>query len=186
MASRALEFYVSRLSELDPELRVEGARGIEAFATNRLTVVASPQQSQELVASKKPSIVIASSGMATGGRVLYHLQAGLPDPRTTVLFVGFQAAGTRGRLLLEGATQLRMRGRDVPVAARIEQIDSMSAHADRDEIIRWLSGFARPPRQTFLVHGEPAALDALKVRIEATAGWPVHIARHEERVELDI
>jgi metallo-beta-lactamase family protein len=184
MAIAALEFYASRLDELDPELRVEDVKGIRAFATRRLTTVQSPQQSKELVASRKPSIVIASSGMATGGRVLYHLAAGLPDPKTTVLFVGFQAEGTRGRALLEGAKTLRMHGRDVPVAARIEILDSMSAHADREEIMRWLSGFEAPPATTYLVHGEPSALQALQARIDADLKWKTHIARHEERVEL--
>jgi metallo-beta-lactamase family protein len=115
---------------------------------------------------------------------LYHLAAGLPDPKTTVLFVGFQAEGTRGRALLEGAKTLRMHGRDVPVAARIEILDSMSAHADREEIMRWLSGFEAPPATTYLVHGEPSALQALQARIDADLKWKTHIARHEERVEL--
>ena len=99
--------------------------------------------------------------MATGGRVLHHLAAALPDPKNTVLFVGYQAAGTRGRQLVDGAKQVRIQGRDIPVAARIERIDSMSAHADAGEIMRWLSGFTRPPAMTYLVHGEPCALEAL-------------------------
>ena len=99
--------------------------------------------------------------MATGGRVLHHLAAALPDPRNTVLFVGFQAAGTRGRTLCDGAKQVKIHGQFIPVAARIERIDSMSAHADAGEIMRWLSGFARPPSMTYLVHGEAGPLQAL-------------------------
>ena len=133
-----------------------------------------------------PAIVIAASGMATGGRVLHHLAAVLPDPRNTVLFVGYQAAGTRGRLLSTARKRVKMHGQDVPVAARIERIDSMSAHADRGEIMRWLSGFTRPPSMTYLVHGEPAALEALGQPIAAERGWPVHIARYLERVELNL
>jgi metallo-beta-lactamase family protein len=159
-------------------------QGVKAFFTRRMTMVASPQQSKELVASRKPSIVIASSGMATGGRVLHHLAATLPDPRNTVLFVGFQAEGTRGRLLLDGATSIRMKGRDVPVAARIERLESMSAHADAAEIMKWLDGFSRPPTMTYLVHGEPEVLAALKARIEIKRRWPVHVAVHLEQVEL--
>ena len=94
-----------------------------------------------------PAIVISSSGMATGGRVLHHLKAALPDPRNTVLFVGFQAAGTRGRALVDGATAVKIHGQMIPVHARVEQIDSMSAHADSHEILRWLGGFTRPPRR---------------------------------------
>ena len=127
----------------------------------------------------------AASGMATGGRVLHHLIAGLPDPRNTVMFVGYQAAGTRGRLLVDGAKHVKMLGQIVPVAARVARIDSMSAHADAGEIMRWLSGFMRPPAMTYLVHGEPAGLSALRDRIVATLGWPVHIAGYLERVALD-
>ncbi len=185
MAEKALQFYTSRTEELDPDIHVDAARGVLVFATERLTLVASPQQSKDLVASRKRAIVIASSGMATGGRVLYHLAAGLPDPKTTVLFVGFQAAGTRGRTLIEGATEVRMKGRQIPVAARIERLNSMSAHADGGEILRWLSGFKSAPSKTFLVHGEPPALDALHARIETELRWSAHIARHEERVDLE-
>ena len=176
MAAAALQFYRGRLEELDPAV---------AFATTRLTIVSSPQQSMDLVASRQPAIVIAASGMATGGRVLHHLGAALPAARNTVLFVGYQAAGTRGRALCDGAKMVRIHGRDVPVAARIERIDAMSAHADSDEIMRWLSNFASPPRRTFLVHGEAAALAALAARIARERKWDVHVARHHERVDLD-
>lgn len=191
MAAAALRFYSNRVNELDAELTAapatmtpRGARHAAAFATTRLVTVASPQQSADLVASRQPAIVISSSGMATGGRVLRHLTATLPDPKHTVLFVGYQAAGTRGRSLVDGAQQVKMLGRFVPVAARVERLDSISAHADAGEIMRWLSGFARPPRMTFLVHGEPPALDALATRIAAGKGWPVHIAAHRETVSL--
>jgi len=194
MAVAALQFYAARLNELDAEIGGTtsdgsgraGARRAAAFATERLVLVASPQQSADLVASRQPAIVIASSGMATGGRVLRHLAAALPNARNTVLFVGFQGEGTRGRLLVDGATELRLLGRTVPVAARIERLESMSAHADAGEIMRWLSGFARPPQTVFLVHGEPAALDALAARITTERSWPVHIARHRETVTLDV
>ncbi len=183
MASRALEFYASRSDELDPEMHT-GRRGVRAFFTQRMTMVASPQQSREVVASRTPSIVIAASGMATGGRVIHHLAATLSDPRNTVLFVGYQAAGTRGRLLVDGATSVRMKGQDVPVAAQIERLDSMSAHADAGEIMRWLGSFHRAPKMTYLVHGEPAALAALQARIQAERQWPVHVAAHQEQVGL--
>jgi metallo-beta-lactamase family protein len=191
MAVGALQFYSSRLNELDPELsdnagaarsKFDGMRRVAAFATTRMTMVASPQQSADLVTSRQPAIVISSSGMATGGRVLRHLAATMTNPKNTVLFVGYQAAGTRGRLLTDGATEIKLLGRTYPVAARIERIDSMSAHADYSEIMRWLSGFTRPPRMTYLVHGDPAALTALADRITGELHWPVHIARHLETV----
>jgi len=183
MAGRGLQFYANRIDELDPEIRPL-ARGVKAFATTRLTVIASPQQSMEVTASRQPSIVIASSGMATGGRVIHHLEATLPSPKNTVMFVGYQSEGTRGRQLCDGAKSVRLKGHDIPVAARIERIDSMSAHADAGEILRWLSGFKKPPSMTHLVHGETTALEALRTRIQNELRWPVHIAAYEERVDV--
>jgi metallo-beta-lactamase family protein len=185
MAAGALQFYTNRMNELDDDIQPL-TRDVTAFATRRMVTVASVQESKELVASRTPAIVIASSGMATGGRVLHHLAAALPDSRNTVLFVGYQAVGTRGRLLCDGAKQVKIHGHFVPVAARIEQIDSMSAHADAGEIMRWLSGFSRPPSMTYLVHGEPVPLQTLASRIAAEKQWPVHIAKYLERVELNL
>ena len=205
MAISALQFYSARLNELDADLavsettsqrsglrgavsetapRVRAARHVSAFATTRLTMIASPQQSADLIASRQTSIVIASSGMATGGRVLRHLAATITNPKNTVMFAGFQGAGTRGRLLVDGATEIKLLGRIYPVAARIERVDSMSAHADYSESMRWLAGFTRAPRMTYLVHGDPVALAALAARITAEKQWPVHIAAHLERVEI--
>jgi metallo-beta-lactamase family protein len=185
MASGALQFYAQRLTELDPDMK-PAERDVRVFGTARMRVVATPQESAELVASRQSSIVIASSGMATGGRVLHHLAATLPDPRNTVLFVGYQAVGTRGRDLCDGAKEMKLQGQVVPVQARIERIDSMSAHADAGEIMRWLSLFSRPPAMTYLVHGEPAPLEALKARIQTDLGWPVRIAGYLERVDLNL
>jgi metallo-beta-lactamase family protein len=192
MAIAALQFYSARLNELDPEIRETmrvmpaGARQVAAFATTRIVMVSSPRQSADLVASRQPSIVISSSGMATGGRVLRHLAVTLPNPKNTVMFVGYQAEGTRGRDLVDGATAVKLLGRTVPVAARIERFDSMSAHADAGEIMRWLSAFTRAPAMTYLVHGEPLALDALAARIAAEKHWPVRIASYRASVPLDL
>src|SRR5207248_7310985 len=195
MAAAALQFYAARLHELDGDLaidpiairsRSDGLRKVSAFATQRLTIIASPQQSADLVASRQPSIVIASSGMATGGRVLRHLAATITSAKNTVLFVGYQAAGTRGRQLVDGEPEIKVLGRTYPVAAQIVRIDSMSAHADAGEILRWLSGFERPPRMTYLVHGEPTALEALAARIARELQWPVHVAKYLERVDLQL
>jgi metallo-beta-lactamase family protein len=122
--------------------------------------------------------------MATGGRVLHHLTRTLPDERNTVLFVGYQAAGTRGRQMLDGARFTRIHGQEIPIRARVETIDSMSAHADSNEIMRWLRGFSRPPSLTCLVHGEPEPMDALKRRIEDELRWNVVTPGHQERLEL--
>ena len=122
--------------------------------------------------------------MATNGRIVHHLKQRLSDRRTTVLLVGFQAAGTRGRMLQDGAKVLRMHGQDVPVRAAVETIDGLSAHADRHELMRWLRGFVEPPRQTFIVHGEPDAAETLQETIIEELGWNVSIARDLERVTL--
>ena len=122
--------------------------------------------------------------MATGGRVLNHLAAALPEPRNTVLFVGFQAAGTRGRRLVDGEAEVKIHGRMVPVSARIELIESMSAHADANEILRWLGGFARPPKTTFLVHGEPLPMETLASRIRNDLGWTTRMPAYGDRIDL--
>jgi metallo-beta-lactamase family protein len=183
MALQALKFYQRHSTELDGE--IANARGkVCAFCTDRFVPVATPLESQELVERPGPAIVISSSGMATGGRVLHHLAKALPDPRNTVLFVGFQAAGTRGRQLIEGAPDVRMFGHLIPVHARIEKLNGMSAHADAGEIVRWLRTFPQPPGVTYLVHGEPSAQDALKSRIEHELAWNVQVPMHGQRVSL--
>jgi len=209
MAAEALKRYTERVRELDPELRPEDRdekaphgraahsdprderreharreRQLCIFCTERFRTISSPQQSKELTASRAPAIVISASGMATGGRVLHHLKAALPDPRNSVLLVGFQAEGTRGRQLADGAQAVKIHGQVIPVHAHVEKIDSMSAHADSQEIMRWLGGFTRPPRTTFLVHGELIAMEALQATIKGTLGWNTKLPEHEETVEL--
>lgn len=185
MAVQALEYYRQHAAELDPDVRP--ARGeVCAFCTTRFSPVASARESQEVVDRKGPAIIISSSGMATGGRVLHHLAAGLSDPRNTVLFVGFQAAGTRGRDLIEGAHQVKMFGQWIPVQARIDKLNALSAHADADEILRWLRTFPKAPGITYLVHGEAPAQVVLKARIEKELGWNVHIPEYRERADVAI
>jgi metallo-beta-lactamase family protein len=185
MAVDALRFYVDHERELDRDAQSHDGTP-SAFATARFRAVSSPRESMEIVKSKHPAIIISASGMATGGRVLHHLASCLPDPRHTILFVGFQAEGTRGRALLDGAKSVKIHGAMVPVAARVHRIDSMSAHADQSEITRWLRTFTTAPEQMYLVHGEPAAQDALKAHIETTFGWKVHAPQHMERVEVSL
>lgn len=182
MAAEALAFYSQRPDELDPDMRPVH-RG-PMFDTRRLRVVRDTEESKALTASRGPAIIISASGMATGGRVLHHLKHLLPDERNTVLFVGFQAAGTRGRLLVDGAQTVKIHGEVIPVRARVVRNDQMSAHADRHEMLRWLRGFSRPPAQTFLVHGEPEAMGVLAATIGQELGWTTHQPQHLERVQL--
>jgi metallo-beta-lactamase family protein len=183
MALEALNFYSRRTDELDDEMSRRG-RAVRIFATKRFTVTRSAQESKQITASKLPSIVISASGMATGGRVLHHLADALPDRRNTVLFVGFQAEGTRGRQLVDGATEVKIHGRSIPVQATVVRLDGMSAHADQSEIVRWLTGFTSPPKTTYLVHGEIASMEALKTAIGAALGWRVEIPQMNETVQV--
>ncbi len=183
MAIEALRYYGSRSNELDPDMRPTAGE-VSRFSTERFQAVATPQQSKAVVASGVPAIVISASGMATGGRVLHHLVAALPNARNTVVFVGYQAAGTRGRALVDGVKTVKIHGQLVPVAAEIDRIDSMSAHADASEILRWLRNFEAPPSRTFLVHGEFDAMVALQQQIDRDLGWQTKIPEHLETVEL--
>jgi metallo-beta-lactamase family protein len=183
MAAEALRYYTSRVAELDPELK-PAQKGVVAFGSARFQTVTSPRESKELTASNRTAIVISSSGMATGGRVLHHLAAALPDPKNTILFVGYQAAGTRGRQLVDGAREVRIHGRPVSVGARIAKIDSMSAHADRGEVLRWLGTFPKRPARACLVHGEPGPMDSLKAFIKERLGWDADTPDHGARIEV--
>jgi metallo-beta-lactamase family protein len=180
MALKGIEYYNARTGELDAEIAAMRRK------LPRFTAVNSAMESKALVERDNPAVIIASSGMATGGRVVHHLFAGLPDPRNTVLFVGFQGAGTRGRQLVDGAHHVKMFGQHVPVHARIERIDGMSSHADAGEIVRWLRTFPRAPKTTYLVHGEIVAQDALKARIAKELGWNVEIPTHGQKVDLPL
>lgn len=146
--------------------------------------VRSVEESKALTANPMPKVIISASGMATGGRVLHHLKQYAPDPKNTVLFAGFQAGGTRGAAMIAGAANIKMHGEYVPVRAEVQNLDMLSAHADADEILRWLRGFKSPPRMTFVTHGEPKASDALRHRIEEELGWTCMVPDHGQKVEL--
>lgn len=142
--------------------------------------VRSVEQSRELNARRGPMVIIAGSGMATGGRVLHHIKALAPDRRNTILLTGFQAGGTRGASLAAGASSVRIHGEDVPVRCEVAQLACASAHADAAEIEAWLRGMAAAPATTFITHGEPAAADMLRQRIERGLGWNVCVPDYLE------
>lgn len=141
-------------------------------------------QSKALSANPMPKVIISASGMATGGRVLHHLKQLAPDPRHTILFAGYQAGGTRGAALTQGATSVKIHGAYVAVRAEVRNLSMLSAHADAEEVMSWLKGFAHAPRVSFVTHGEPAAADALRHRIEEELGWPARAPEHGERAPL--
>ncbi len=148
-------------------------------------IVTTPDESRALDAQAMPALIISASGMATGGRVLHHLRALAGDHRNTILFSGYQAVGTRGARIVAGEPQVRMLGQWVPIRAEVAMLPGLSAHADADEIIDWLRGFAVPPARTFVTHGEPEAALALCARIESELGWPgVTTPEYLERFEV--
>ncbi len=140
----------------------------------------SAEESKAIDQNRVPAVIISASGMATGGRVLHHLKVYAPDARNTVLFSGFQAGGTRGAAMLAGAREVKIHGMHVPVRAEVVNLDMLSAHADADEIMDWLRNFERPPRTTFVTHGEAAAADALRYRIEHDLGWTCRVPAYRD------
>ncbi|MBK9116911.1 MAG: MBL fold metallo-hydrolase [Betaproteobacteria bacterium] len=148
-------------------------------------LVTTPAQSRALDLQRLPMVIIAASGMATGGRVLHHLRALAGDPRNTILFSGYQASGTRGAAIVSGAPEVKMLGQWVPIRAEVATLQGLSAHADHAEILQWLRGFDRAPKTTFVTHGEATAADALRQRIVAALGWKVEVPDYLQAVSLD-
>jgi metallo-beta-lactamase family protein len=183
MAVDAMEVFRRHGQEHDfAEAKMQGVA--ESLASPLVRMAKTAAESKSVNAHTGPGIVIASSGMMNGGRILHHLARRLPDPKTTVLVAGYQAAGTRGRTLIDGAKFLRIHGRDIPVKAAIRRVDALSGHADRHEIDRWL-GAMPAPRKTFLVHGEPPAAEGMREFLAARRGWAGHVPALGETVTLD-
>ncbi|PLC52390.1 MBL fold metallo-hydrolase [Pollutimonas nitritireducens] len=178
MAVNAVEIYQGNLEGL----RVTKAD--YAAACNVAHYVRDVEESKALDTTPMPKVIISASGMATGGRVLHHLKRYAPDPRSSILFAGFQAAGTRGSKMLHGAETIKIHGEYIPVRAELHNLSMLSAHADSDEIMRWLGNFKKPPKETFLVHGEPEAADTLRLRIKDELGWSCRVAADLEKITL--
>jgi metallo-beta-lactamase family protein len=147
-------------------------------------MVNSVEESRRLNEARGPMIILSASGMASGGRVIHHLKAFAPNHNNTILFVGFQAAGTRGAAMLDGAESIKIHGEYIPVRAKVEYVSNLSAHADYSEIIDWLGGFETPPKKTFITHGEPIAADAMRLHIEEQLNWQVVVPDYLETVSL--
>jgi len=175
MAVDATRIYKAHPSEL--EARTE-------LTARNVVLHRSVEESRALNEFKGPGVLISSSGMLTGGRILHHLKRLLPDDRNTVVLAGYQAAGTRGRALLEKARTLRIHGQDVPVRARVEDFCGFSGHADAGEIMKWLGQSPAPPREVFLTHGEPDAAATLAERIRNEKQWRVTVPKQGDVVTL--
>lgn len=178
MAVEATGIYCDHQKE--HRLTVEECRAMCAAAH----LVTSLEESKRLNSRRGPMILISASGMATGGRILHHLKAFAPDERNTVLFVGFQAGGTRGEAMVNGARTIKIHGQYIPVRAEVVSVNHFSAHADAGEIMGWLKHFNTPPRETFITHGEPGPADALRHRIKEELGWRCQVPDFLERVDL--
>jgi metallo-beta-lactamase family protein len=184
MGLEATEIYSRHTDEHNFEMAKLRDQERCPISSRHVVIDKTPEQSKSINNLKGPLIIISASGMATGGRVLHHLRHRLPNPETTVLLAGYQAEGTRGRLLQDGAKEVKLLGEVVPVRAQIKVLDGFSAHADQGEILRWLGTFKTAPRMTYIVHGEPPAATALASVIRERLKWKVEIAKYQQKVAL--
>jgi metallo-beta-lactamase family protein len=181
MARRVTNVFCRHIDDFDEEAKaVYRETGECPILSSNMEFVHTKDESQKINDIRYPAIIVSASGMATGGRVLHHLKFRLPDPRNSVIFVGYQSEGTRGQLIRDGARSIKIHGEEVPVRARIHNVEAFSGHADCDEILRWLGKFKNPPKKTFVVHGEVEASRALAAEIEKKLGWKTHIPTYEE------
>ncbi|MCL5036123.1 MAG: MBL fold metallo-hydrolase [Chloroflexi bacterium] len=185
MATAVTKLFDEYIDLLDYETRLLVAGGQKLFNFPNLHFTESTEESKALNDLKGPAIIISASGMATGGRILHHLRHRLPDPKNTILLVGYQAAGTRGRSLMEGAEFLKIHGEEVPVRAAVMTVEGFSSHADYDEILEWLSHIHHKPAHVYLTHGEVDAAKSLAQKIREFYGWNVSIPDYLDYVELN-
>lgn len=186
MALNATDVFERNKSDYDLEAKVLELNGKHIFEPRNVTFARKRKQSKAIDEVKGSAIIISSSGMITGGRVLHHLVKRLSNARNTILFIGYQAEGTRGRAILEGQPTVKIHGLQVEVGAKVEMISGYSGHADYNEILAWLMGFNRPPEKTFLVHGEPESAAALADKIRSVLGWQVVIPKYSDGFDLEM
>jgi metallo-beta-lactamase family protein len=186
MAQNVTELFCRHIDDFDEEAKtIFRETGRCPILGPNLQFTRTREESQNINNLRYPAIIISASGMATGGRVLHHLKFRLPDPRNTIVFIGYQSVGTRGQKLLEGAREIKIHGEMVPVRAHIRNFEAFSGHADRKGILRWLKMFERPPKMTFIVHGEKDSSEALAKEIERSLGWKTHIPEMLETYKLN-
>ena len=185
MAAATTAAYANRKEEQDEDYASILTQQRHPLRTHSMTTASSKQESKRLNDAQGARVIISASGMMTGGRVLHHALRLVPDPEATIVFVGYQAAGTTGRRILDGEPEVKIMGQWVPVRCRIAKIGGFSAHADWAEVLRWLQGMqGSPPLMTFLTHGEPEAAAAMAEHIKEKLGWNVHVPQYGEHVEL--
>jgi metallo-beta-lactamase family protein len=186
MALSATDLYLKYKEDHDLDyVKEEGSDGKgDPLDVHQFHLTRSVEESKAINNVKTPCIIVSASGMVSGGRVLHHLALRLPDARNAVILGGFQAEGTRGRALQEGARTLKLYGQDVPVGAEIVEMGQFSAHAGKSELLRWLTGLPAPPKQTYLTHGEPVAAQALQAAMQQKFQWKVAVARYLDTVPV--
>jgi len=184
MATRVNDVFGHWPAYLDADMARLIAERRSPFDLPGLVLARSSDDSKAINRISGSSIIIAGAGMCTGGRIKHHLVRNISRPESTVLFVGYQAAGTLGRLILEGARQVRILGETLPVKARVEKIDGFSGHADRDELLRWAGAIRNPPRQAFVVHGEPEVAEKFRGTLVQKLGWNAAVPSPGQTVEL--
>jgi metallo-beta-lactamase family protein len=182
MAIHAVNIFLKYTEEFGDETKQLIARYGSPLTWDGFYFDATPAESKKINDSHYPMIIVSSSGMCTGGRILHHLMQRLPDPRNLVVFIGFQSPGTRGFSIKDGAREVKMYGEVVPVRAQVAALEQFSDHADPPELLEWLHTFPKAPSQTYLVHGEPAAAAALRASITQELGWRVDVAQFMEKV----
>jgi len=186
MALEATTVYEKRIASQNLTCRLLTIMGKKIFKPEQLHLCESRKKSKAINEIKSGAIIISASGMVTGGRILHHLQQRLPDESNTVLFIGYQAEGTRGRKILEGKPDVKIHGQQVPIRAKIENISGFSCHADYNETLAWLMGFNKAPRRTFIIHGEPEASQSLAEKINGKYNWNTVVPAFEESFLLDL
>jgi metallo-beta-lactamase family protein len=184
MAIKAVQIFLKYTGEFSPETKALIDRYGSPLDWANFYFDLTQDDSKKINQSKYPSIIVSSSGMVTGGRVLHHMMQRLPDPRNLVLFIGFQAQGTRGYDIKNLAPEVKIFGETVPVRAQVESLEQFSDHADTPELLEWLHTFQSAPRQTYLVHGEPAAAAELRATMEKDLAWKVYVAAYKQKVSV--
>ncbi|UCD94192.1 MAG: MBL fold metallo-hydrolase [Candidatus Zixiibacteriota bacterium] len=186
MALEATTVYEKQIPHQNIRSRVLTIMGRKIFRSGDMHLCESRKKSKAINDVKSFAIIISSSGMITGGRILHHLQHRLPEPKNTILFVGYQAEGTRGRTILDGAPTVKIHGNEVPVRAKVESISGLSCHADYNETLAWLMGFNKAPRRTFVIHGESHASASLADKIRSRFDWQVSVPDLNESYLIDL
>ena len=184
MAIKAVEIFLKHDEEYSDETREMIRRYGSPLRWPGFVFASTPEESKKINQARMPAVIISSSGMVTGGRILHHLAQRLPDPRNLVLFIGFQAPGTRGFIIKSKSDEVKIYGDYVPIRAQVAALEQFSDHADPPELLQWLRTFRSQPATTYLVHGEPDASSQLRNVMKEELSWNVQVAQYLEKVEL--